>query len=123
MCSLSNSRREYILQPDKEWDTGRTMKLYEIYNDEDKIFNDAIYNKHVAALGDSEMNINDESRSELDSHPNMAVKVKRAYILARTGNTVEVHPFTPTNKPIQGPMVDAALQYDSPYNGKCISLW
>ena len=39
-----------MLHPDKVWNPGRTMKIYEVYNDEDKIFNDAIYNKLVAAL-------------------------------------------------------------------------
>ena len=33
-----------MLQPDKEWDPGATMKTYEVYDDEDKIFNNAIYN-------------------------------------------------------------------------------
>ena len=108
-------------QLDKGWDPRGTIKIYQVYNDEDKIFNDAIYNKPVAALDDSEMNTNEESRTELESHANMAVIGRHAYILAETGKTVEVNPFTPTYKPIEAPIVDAALQYDSPYDGKsCI---
>ena len=60
-----------MLQPDKGWDPGRTMKNNEVYDDEDKIFNDVIYNRLVAALDDSEVNTNEESRSELDGHANM----------------------------------------------------
>ena len=52
-----------MLQPDKGWDPGTTMKNNEVYDDEDKIFNDVIYNRLVAALDDSEMNTNEESRS------------------------------------------------------------
>ena len=48
----------------------------------------------------------------------MAVIGKHAYILVETGKTVEVNPFTPTYKPIEAPIVDAALQFDSPCNGK-----
>ena len=108
-------------QLDKGWDPGGTMKIYEVYNDEDKIFNDAIHNKFVAALDDSEMNTNEESRSELDIHANMAVIGKQAYILAETGKRAEVNTFTPTCMSIKAPIVDAALQYDSPYDGKgCI---
>ena len=99
------------------------MNIYEVYNDEDKIFNDAIYNKLVAALDDLEMNTNEESRSELDSHANMAVIGKHAYILAEIGKTLEVNLFTLTYKPIKAPIVDAALQYDPPMMGKAISLW
>ena len=74
------------------------------------IFNNAIYNKLVAALDDAVMNSDEESRTELDSHANMAVIGKHTYILAETGKMVEVNPFTPTYKPIEAPIVDPALQ-------------
>ena len=111
-----------MLLPDKGWDPGRRTKISEVYDDEDKIFNDAIYNKLVTALDDLEMNTNEKSRAELDSHANMAVIGKHAYILAETGKTVEVNPFTPTYKLFKAPIVDAALQYDSPYDGKSYNL-
>ena len=109
-------------QLDKGWDPGGTMKIYEVYDDEDKIFNDAIYNKLVAALDDSEMNTNEESRTELDRHAYMAVLGRHAYTLAETGKMVEVNPFTQAYKPIEAPIVDAALQYDSLYDGKSYIL-
>ena len=110
-------------QLDKGWDPGGTMmKLYEVYDDEDKIFNDAIYNKLVAALDNLEMNTDEESRTELDSHANMAVIGKHSYILAETGKMVEVNPFTPNYKPMEAPIVDSASQYDSPYHGKSYIL-
>ena len=52
----------------------------------------------------------------------MAEIGKHAYMLAETGKTVEVNPFTPPYKPIKAPIVDAAMQYDSPYNGKSYIL-
>ena len=76
----------------------------------------------MAALDDSEMNTDEESRTELDSHANIAVIGRHAYILAETGKMVEVNLFTPTYKPIEAPIVDAALQYDSPYDGKSYIL-
>ena len=63
-----------------------------------------------------------ESRTELDSHANMPVVGANAYILAETGKRVDVSPFTPDYKPITAPLVDAALQYDCPYDGKSYVL-
>ena len=39
-----------------------------------------------------------ESRTELDSHANMPVVRKHAYIIAETGKKVDVSPFTPDSK-------------------------
>ena len=81
-------------QLDKGWDPGRKTKIYEVYNDEDKIFNHTIYNKLVAALADSEMNTNEESRTELDSHDNMAVIGKCLYTCRdwEDGGSQSIHP-------------------------------
>ena len=101
-------------------DHGGTMKIYEVYNDKDKIFNDAIYNKLVAAQDDLEMNTDEESRTELDSHANMAVIGRHAYILAETGKTI--HSPQPTS-------ISRHLVWMLPCNmtipkmGKAISLW
>ena len=63
----------------------------------------------------------EESRTELDSHANMPVVGKHAYIIAETGKKVDVSPFTPDYKPLTVPLVDAMIKYDNPYNGKsCI---
>jgi hypothetical protein len=63
-----------------------------------------------------------ESRTELDSHANMPVVGKHAYIIADTGRIADVNPFTPDYTSMQVPIVDAATQYDCPYNGKAYIL-
>jgi len=63
-----------------------------------------------------------ESRSDLDSHANMPVVGKHAYILAELNKSMEVSPFTPTYKPLSIPLVDAAVKYDCPYSGKAYIL-
>ena len=50
------------------------------------------------------------SRTELDSHANMAVVGRNAYILAETEKDVEVSPFTPDYDPKTYKVVDAAIQ-------------
>ena len=59
---------------------------------------------------------------ELDSHTNMPVVGKHAYIIAETGKKVDVSPFTPDYKPLTVPLVDAMIRYDNPYNGKSYIL-
>ena len=58
---------------------------------------------------------NELSRTELDSHANMPVIGRNAYVLSKIGETVDVAPFTP---PISVELVDAALKYECPYSGK-----
>ena len=62
--------------------------------------------------------VNKLSRTELDSHANMPVIGRNAYILSKIGETVDVAPFTPDYKPIHVELVDAALKYDCSYSGK-----
>ena len=57
---------------------------------------------------------NDLSRAELDSNAYMPAIGKNAYILSKTGETVDVEPFTPDYKPICVELVDAALKYECP---------
>ena len=66
--------------------------------------------------------MNVESHMELDSHANMPVVGKHAYIIAKTGKIVDVSPFTPDYKPLTVPLVDATVRYDNPYNGKSYIL-
>ena len=61
---------------------------------------------------------NESSRTELDSHANMPVIGRNAYILSKIGETVDVAPFTPDYKPISVDLVDAALKYECPYSGE-----
>ena len=52
----------------------------------------------------------------------MCVVGQHVHILAESGKYVDVNPFTPQYK---APIVDAAVQYDSPYDGKTyiLVLW
>ena len=57
------------------------------------------------------------SRTDLDSHVNMVVVGRHAYILSDTGQTADVNLFTPDYESMQIPIVDAAVQYECPYSG------
>ena len=59
-----------------------------------------------------------ESRMELDSHANMPVVGKHAYILSDTGCTADVKSYNPQYEAMVIPIVDAAIQYDCPYTGE-----
>ena len=61
---------------------------------------------------------NELSRTELDSHANIPVIGRNAYILSKIGETVDVAPFTPDYKPISVELVDAALKYECLYSGE-----
>ena len=62
--------------------------------------------------------VNESSRTELDSHAKMPVIGRNAYILSKIGETVDVAPFTPDYKPISVELFDAALKYECPYSDK-----
>ena len=62
------------------------------------------------------------SRTELDSHANMPVVGRYAYIISNSGKTAEVNAFTPDVESMKIPIVDAAVQYDCPYTGKSVIL-
>ena len=87
--------------------------------------NDRIYS--ILSTVSEEMRMNEmemhvELRTELDSHANMPVVGKHAYIIAETGKKVDVSPFTPDYKLLTVPLVDATVKYDYPYNGKTYIL-
>ena len=50
-------------------------------------------------------------RTELDSHANMSVVGKHAYVVSESGRVAEVSPFTPDYTPMVIPIVDAAIMY------------
>ena len=66
----------------------------------------------ASSQGDDEI----VSRTELDVHTNMALVGRNTYILSDTGATVEVNAFTPGHAPMTIKIVDAAVQYDFPYD-------
>ena len=62
-------------------------------------------------------------RSELDSHANMMVVGKNAFIFESTGRTCEAKPFSEDLGIIKNiPIVDAAVAYDCPYTHECYIL-
>ena len=67
----------------------------------------------------SDDNEGEESMSsmDLDSHANMVVVGRHAYILSDMGRTAEVNLFTLDYKSMQVPIVNAAVQYECPYSG------
>ncbi len=67
--------------------------------------------------GDESMEEEELSRTELDSHANMPVVGRHAYIISDTGRIADVNAFTPDYDAMQVPIVDAAVQYDCPYDG------
>ncbi len=62
------------------------------------------------------------SRTDLDSHANMPVVGRDAFVLATLDKNCEVSPFTPDYKPMVVPLVDAAVRYDCPFTGKTVIL-
>ena len=78
----------------------------------------------AAAVTDNndEMSIDGEklssTRTELDSHANMPVVGRHAYIISYSGWKVDVRLFTPQYKFMEAELVDAALLYECPYEGK-----
>ena len=100
----------------KHWDPGCTTGIQ----------NDKIYSILIAASEETMSNeMNVESCMELNSHANMPMVGKHAYIIAETGKKVDVSPFTPDYQPLTVPLVDAAVRYNNPYNGKpyILVLW
>ena len=90
------------------------------------IRNDKIYSILIAALEETRANeMNVESCMELDSHMNIPVVGKHAYIIAETSKKVDVSPFTPDYQPLTVPLVAATVWYDNLYNGKSyvLVLW
>ena len=76
-----------------------------------------LYHKIVASM-EVDVEMDGESRTELDSHANMPVVGREALIVEQSGKTVEVSPFTPDYKPIKVEVVNAIVQYDSPLDGR-----
>jgi hypothetical protein len=55
----------------------------------------------------------EESRTDLDIHANMPVVGSGAHFLVDHNRTGEVSPYSPDYEPMEGPLVDAAVRYDS----------
>jgi hypothetical protein len=53
---------------------------------------------------------------------NMPVAGRHAFIISDTGRVADVNAFTSDYKPMQVSIVDAAIQYDCPYDGQTYIL-
>jgi hypothetical protein len=119
------------MQPaNRTWDPGGNEQNHHDYEDHElrnKLINInvpvSIYSLLSTAMV-SDLDVAEEneleegSRTELDTHANMPVVGKNAYIISDTGRIAEVNPFTPDYAPMQVPIVDAAVRYDCPYDGQ-----
>jgi hypothetical protein len=105
MCSsvTGEIQSSNILQADTKqcWDPGGQVMGW-----------DRLHVLLAASVHDGRQSGEVESRTELDSHANMAVVGK--HVLSEYGKTVDVSPFSPHYPPATAPLVDAALQYDMP---------
>jgi len=83
-----------------------------------------IANAHLADVL-SQVSVSDacmtseDSRTELDSHANMAVVGSNCIIVHNTGKSAQVSPFTSDLGVLQNvPIVDVAIAYDCPVTGE-----
>ena len=65
-----------------------------------------------------ENNTKEEPRTEPESHANMPVVGRNAYIIPETGRIANVNPFTPDYDSMWISIVDAAVRYDCPYDSQ-----
>ena len=112
--SLSRGMAALQLGQTETWDPGRCTCI------PNQIF--ATIAAAVTTDHKDEMSINEENlggtRTELDSHVNMPVVGQHAYIINFSGQKVNMRPFTPQYKSMEAELVDAALLYECPYEGK-----
>jgi hypothetical protein len=80
----------------------------------------------VASISDDDASMNSEtefeSRTDLDSHANMFVAGKHAFILADSGTTATVRAFSPDMEAIETPIVDCAFLYECSYTNRMYIL-
>ena len=94
---------------------------------EQAIVLERIFPHTISSVGESDdasvSDVEDETpRTEFDSHANMAVVGKHAYILNVSGKKARVQPYSPNYKPQDIPIVDASVMYECPYSGNRVIL-
>eukprot|EP00980_Cylindrotheca_fusiformis_P023992 scaffold11310_cov84-Cylindrotheca_fusiformis.AAC.1 len=62
------------------------------------------------------------SRTDLDSHANMFVAGRDAFVLATTGRDASVKAFDPSMAPVDLPIVDCAIKYACPFSDSTFIL-
>ena len=77
----------------------------------------------ASEISDESMEIDEESRTELDSHANMCVVGRHCAILTKPNRYANVNAFSPSiEKLARVPIVDAAIIYECPYKLKSYVL-
>ena len=95
--------------------------LYDVdcYDPTDNNDDEIIYDANIS---DENIELIIESSIELDSHANMSVVGVSAYIISDTGETAYLNAYSPDYESRKIKIVDAALQYESPHDGKIFIL-
>jgi hypothetical protein len=105
------------------WDPGGTNEREtNSYKINDQLHSFIGYALVSATDGDDEdeksaTHTKEDSRTELDSHANMPVVGKCAFIISDTGRVADVKAYTPDYDSMQIRIVDAAVKYECPYSG------
>jgi hypothetical protein len=115
----SVSAGEPVPQPeanyaDQNWDPGG----HRIF-----IRDDHLYGAVVAYMNGVDDGPGEESRTDLDSHANMPVVGTSAHVLVDHNRTCEVSPYSPDYKPMNDPLVDAAVRYDRDRTVYILLIW
>ena len=80
------------------------------------------YSSHlysIIATADADVEVSQDSQTDLDSHANMAVVGKNALIIHDTGESCDVRPFSPDYKPLNKiKIVDAVVCYECPHSNQ-----
>ena len=84
--------------------------------------NDYIASMVKTDMYDTDETLDNDSRTELDSHANMVVVGRNSVILNDTGRTASVNPFTLVYEALNIKIVDAAVTYTCPYVNKTYLL-
>jgi hypothetical protein len=105
LSSTTSKRRKYYVasQPEnRTWDPGGNLdpdernKLIKINVSSYIYFLLAtVLVSDVDAADNNTIDVDESSRTELDSHANLSVVGRHSYIISHTGRVAEVNPFTP----------------------------
>ena len=104
---------DYLSEP-----SGETSK-----SDKIRRISAPFYHTLVAAMMDeSDHEPLEMTRTKLDTHANMPVVGKDAYILEDAGHSASVSAYSPYYKPLELPIVNAALLYECKTTGEQYKL-
>ena len=100
-----------------------SIKMKEPESDPNKLSAEAMISVFCAQIAAGYAKGTTSPRRELDSHVNMMIVGKNAFIFESTGLTCEAKPFSEDLGIIKNiPIVDAAVAYDCPYTHECYIL-